>query len=815
MTQVTNKLQSLIFGDRSTFIINHVSISNDTERPSQEKVIKLLHKMESKGYVPTNPCVLFTAGKEELKKFKEDFTALVDNSTKEGRVIRTTFFDTSYPTDYTSEEWTAIMAQYAITYGWRDQYNEITGNNATAILQEYVSKFTNKKIILTKNKVKKFTIGTSQADLHSIIKNIISSKATLRTQQIAVLKECPKSVLIQASNGTRVPIKETLVLLMKLLRGQVLQFPLLQTAQDVLRYIVSVHAEEPLEGQLNKTLLKDCKIHIPTSDRKMLLNNLELIARKRKKNGSQFLCEDMFSYEAYWKIINKYLQYEKYEKTRIKYPLYTGAIDLLYQNDRSWTFNGRYSAAKEEMDYAKAIEIAAERPGFMLKNMMEFMRMATGVKMPKKKNTKLPSVTRTTQPANNPFANKLASKKTKAPKYIVKPDSVITDASNFFDGPVFGAICKNKLNTKLAFQLMEQTEEPRNNKPQTTRIVQDITVHYEIPIPALNTNMKKIVLEQLKKAIKFKLREKNNYIKSVYIDNDVAEYSLQYSGHDSTEISYSGEFMAKNSTIPFSELSKKNPIIRLGVMWRAKPGRHDSIDIDHNVTLIGGRNNSTDVYYGNRIYKDNHDVVAASSSGDITSCGNSTSAFSTEIVDLDVARLKADGITNLYNSFINYHGGLSIGSLECYTFMQILSKSKLAVGENRTRVKVDLAKMDYAIQIDPNNTDQTGSYIGLHFDLQNDCVEVLAIPVRNSGNGYSNVRTNATAFFKAIESRVQPYLLGDALELAFNTKQLHTTPETAEVIITRKTREDINASDNALILHPGKDSELINEYIFA
>ena len=814
MTQVTNKLQSLIFGDRSTFILT-IDYNDYNDIVNQEKIIKLLHKMESKGYAPTNPCVLFNMNKETFNLFKKDFTALVQNSTKEGRVIRTTFFDNSYPTKYTSEEWTAIMAQYAITYGWKEQYTEITRGNAEDVLQAYVAKFTDKKINLTKKvKIKKFSIGTSQRHLPEIIKNIISSKAVLRTQQIAVLKECPKSVLIQSSNGTRVPIKETLVLLVKLLRDQKIPFPLLQTAQDVLRYIVSVHAETALEGQLNKTLLKDCKIHIPTADRKMLLNNLEMIAGKRN-NGSQFLCEDMFSYEAYWKIINKYLQYEQYSKARIKYPLYTGAIDLLYENNRSWTFNGRYSAAKEEMDYEKAIEIAAERPGFMLRNMMEFIRMATGVKMPKKKDIgTLTKVNYTPKPANNPFANKLAGKKVKVKTPKIKPDSVITDASAFFDSDVFSNICKNKMNTKLAFQLIEQIEEPRNNKPQNTRVVQDITVHYEVPVPALDKKMKKIVLKQLNKAIKHKLRSKNEYIKSIFIDDDVAEYSLQYSGRDSTELSYSGEFMAKNSIIPFSELGKKNPIIRLGVMWRSKPNHPQSIDIDHNVTLIGGSRGETSVYYGNKTYTDSKGIVAASSSGDITSCGSSTSAFSTEIVDLDVARLKADGITNLYNSFINYHGIMSIGSLECYTFMQIMSKTKITTGENRTRVKVDLAKTDYAIQIDPNNIDQTGSYIGLHFNLVDETVEVLAIPIKNSGIGYSNVKTNATSFYKAIEGRTQSYLLGDALELAFSKKQRVTSPELAEVIITRKDADNIETSEDALILHPGKDGELINEYLF-
>ena len=101
----------------------------------------------------------------------------------------------------------------------------------------------------------------------------------------------------------------------------------------------------------------------------------------------------------------------------------------------------------------------------------------------------------------------------------------------------------------------------------------------------------------------------------------------------------------------------------------------------------------------------------------------------------------------MFNSFINYSGQQPIGSLECYVFMQIIDKSKRNYSSSNglnstdagtTKVKIDLAKTDYAIRIDPDNTENTGSYIGLHFDLDQDQVEVLAIPIKNKGS-YSNV----------------------------------------------------------------------------
>jgi len=544
-----------------------------------------------------------------------------------------------------------------------------------------------KTINLVKNtKAKTIKIGNLRHDLVNAIRLMLESPVVLRTQQVAILKECPASVLKAAARGTNIPIKETMVLLMKLLKDEDLDFALLKTGSDVLRFIVSVYAEQPIEGQILKADLKDCKIHIPTSARKTLLNNLELISSGQK--GAEFLTEDMYQQESYWKIIHKYLQFEKYEKTREKYPCYTAAIDLLYEGDRSWTFNGRFSAAKTELDYEAAINVAAEKPGFLLRNMMEFMRMSKGTKMPKKVSTVAPKPVR---PANNPFQDKLSGIKDKVP-HVPKPKTKVeTDAHDFFKGTTFKAICDNRLNTKLAFQLIEQMENPRNNQEQHKRVVQGITINYEVPVPKLDKKMKKTVLKTLNSSIAGKLQAKNKNVPSIFIADDVKEYALQYSGHESTEISYSGEYMAKNSVIPFKELGGSAPIVRLGVMWRGKDTQGPSIDIDHSVTLLHKDGRDRQVYYGNPTYSGGtRNMTLASSSGDITSCGGNTSAFSTEIVDLDIAGLKADGVTNFFNTFIDFGGRTSIGNLECYIFMQILKAKTVPTQPNRSNVKIAL-----------------------------------------------------------------------------------------------------------------------------
>jgi len=209
-------------------------------------------------------------------------------------------------------------------------------------------------------------------------------------------------------------------------------------------------------------------------------------------------------------------------------------------------------------------------------------------------------------------------------------------------------------------------------------------------------------------------------------------------------------------------------------------------------------------------------MTLASSSGDITSCGGNTSAFSTEIVDLDIAGLKADGVTNFFNTFIDFGGRTSIGNLECYIFMQVLKSNKIPTQPNRSNVKIDLGRTDYAIQIDPNNVDNTGSYIGLHFDLENDQIEVLAIPVKSPSGAYSNVRTMGPKFFETIQSRNPPLTLGYALDKAFSDEQLVPFPGEASIVISRQTAEELDVDgDTVTVLHPGKDGEKINEFIFA
>lgn len=298
------------------------------------------------------------------------------------------------------------------------------------------------------------------------------------------------------------------------------------------------------------------------------------------------------------------------------------------------------------------------------------------------------------------------------------------------------------------------------------------------------------------------LSQRNQSLGKVYIDDDAKGYRLQYSGRKSTEVSFAGEFLSPGSEVNLSDYLTaaknriKDPVIRLGVMWRSRPEKKISIDIDHNVKLSNG----VDVYYGSAVYKRGCKTLVTSS-GDITSCGDHQSAFSVELIDLDPVALLQAGVKDLYSSMINFSGRVPIGSLECYLFFSLIERKNRVMGE-RTRVAIDLSRLDYAIQVDANNTDNSGSYIGLQIDLENDKIKTLCIPVKQKGR-YSNIKVNRSLFNKALANMPAHLTINYALHKALFKNQLTDDPCDADVIISRRSLDAILAEFDV-------DNEAIN-----
>lgn len=780
-------LQKLVFGDRNVFIFED-DLESTLDLISPTKAFNFAMKLNKIGYGISNSQHLFSYTKKGFKKFKNQLMNLIDSNTKEGMILRKTFAESEDLTDYTDEEWMAILAQYAITYSWSNEFALEFNKTAESVLNNYMGTLDLVSISTIDNTVEKiFAIG-DRSDLIKIVTNILESKTVLRAQQLKILEEVSSDILKESARNANITIKETLVRTMNLLSHEHLDFALLKSASDVLRFIVSAYAGVPVEGQINKTILKSTKIRIPTSARKMLLNNLEEIANAK---GYKFLCEDMFSYESFWKVIARYLRFGKNKNSRARYPLYHSAIDLLYNGDRSWTFNGRYSAAKEKLDYEAAFVVAKEKPGFLLRNLVEFIRMTKGKRLPVKINSN------SNIKPNNPFHKALLNESTKIHQRVIDKDAI-----DLIFSEDFSVLLDKNLNTKLAWQLVEQLKDKSLFEDVFDRNVQGIEVEYSTPIPAVDKTIAKKVREIILKSIKRKLKDKD---KNVYLDDDSYGYKLQYSGRDSTEISYAGEFLTPGTELNLIDLARgKNieyPILRLGVVWRGKR----STDLDHSLTL----DNRVVVYYGKPVYRVNNRILIVSS-GDITSCADFNGKFSTELVDIDLVSVSNHGVKKMFNSFINYSGSINIGELECYTFISIIDKSKRIM--EGSKVLVDLSKQDYAIRIDPDNKDKTGSYIGCSIDLKNNVIKVLSIPVKTASGHYSNAVMDNKKFEKAISNaKVDGLTIDYAINKVFNTVS-HVSD--AGIVISRKPADELGITDGTVLLHPGRNQEQINNLLF-
>ena len=722
----TQEFVNLVMGDRSMYPIPYDKNGGGASIDTEAK------QLLDHGYVVSNLLDLKTLTAEQMADFYTSFKP----EFKEGYILRKGFADRKKFREYSEEEWNVIFAQYSLTYGWAGEYQGIFGAAAVDVIDAYNDDTTPIDMIMSDAKV--IRVGFRK-DTVNLIKEILESKVVLRTHQKKTLEACPVDVLAEAYRKSNITIRETMIQAIVLLKdsNEVID-KVFNTPTDVLRFILAKFAHKPFEGQITKPDLADRKVRIPTSYRKWLMMELDNMGSAHR------ICEDMFKYEAYWKLMHRYLRYGKATTARKRFARYHDAIDLLFNGDRSWTFNGRYSAALEAGDYAQALDIAKERPGFLFRNMMNFLRYPAGTKIAQAQGNKTASL----DPMN------------KGNTKVVQTDDLA-----YFASTEFAFLVKNKTNSKLAFQLLEQLKGPAIFASQTTRVVQGITKHYSTPIPGVKKKLAKQVAASVKAGISLMLFERNKDVGMVYIDKALKGSALMYSGRNSTETNYSGTFLTPGSKI---EIPDKR-ILRMGVLWRGSR----STDIDHNCGVYEGNQRIRDVYFGQPEYND-----LVTSSGDITSC--SASSFSVEFIDIDLKKVRETNISSLVTSMISYSGN-PISDCETYLFVKGLDR-----GERKIRgrsVKMDLMDTDYAIRIDPDKQERSTGYIGFNTTILDNKIQVVAYTdPKDSGVRYSTIRNKdfSPEFLAGLFGNQTS--LYKTLRMAFDPAQLTTDPAFADVI---------------------------------
>ena len=684
----------------------------------------------------------------------------------DGFIFRPGFANTTELTEYTSEDWAAMYAQYAMTYGWSGRYQTMTGNTPNDVLDTYFADLN--------NIFSEVVTGTKQyniagAELYSeVMDSFVASKIVLRAHQIEILNLLPIAVLEKAYKNGKFVIKETEILVMKrLAEAGSVEMKFTDPAQ-IVKFVIAVYPKttQPFTGQVTNNILKGIEVKIPTSMRKKIVRDIEkmnykkaIVAMKRNLN--------------FWKRLFKQLAWTSEDKMIASghFPNYLDIKGTVF-NETIETNNTLIEEAKRKGHLQAAFLLEMNNPGQMLRSLFFYLRYPVGSQYAKK-------LSKSADTGIATYFDKVSNTAT-----------VLTDIRGVLEGDAFKDTLM-KANAKILWQLLSMIDDQKWHSPMNGRKAHGKHVAYTVrPLPALDPVMTAVARKAIKKAIKKIKLEDNKALGKVYIDDTVKNYKLQFSGRSETSISLSGEYLSPGSKLPFSDLIKGDNILRLGIAWRGTR----SCDVDHSVTILDGPS----IGYFNPTHTVGKEVII-SSSGDVTSCSNSQ--LSVEFIDIDITAALANGINDLFTS-IHMYSGPTFNHIECYWFMNIIPVEARIL--TTRKVKVPLDAMEYAIQI----KEDTHAQLGFGINLSKGEIEVLNIPSQQET--YRNANTCRADFEKALLDRPKLKSVSKALKKSISQEQLTDNILEADLIISTCDTQP----EGIKVLHPGRDMVEIQNIIF-
>ena len=136
-------------------------------------------------------------------------------------------------TKFNEEDWAAMFAQYALTYGWSEDYQLITGESAYDTFTSYLDRTPDVPFETTKtgSAVPMYGIKSTKYYVH-VLESIAKSKTVLREQQIRIVNLMPVWAIEMVYGSTKIVIKETEILFIKeslLKTVQILNCSMMQT----------------------------------------------------------------------------------------------------------------------------------------------------------------------------------------------------------------------------------------------------------------------------------------------------------------------------------------------------------------------------------------------------------------------------------------------------------------------------------------------------------------------------------------------------------------------------------------------------------
>lgn len=813
---------TLLYGQKSTILIS-LKPTGKIKKIKSLKLFLFLYNLKKNGYVIANLPFILTFTSKELDTVIDYIENTIDSQKKKGFLLRKTFGNSKELEDYTEEEWEMIFAQYSIRYNWEKIFIFLFDKNPENVIKDYSKNINSKKISklnLDKN-LKEITLW-SMEDAKAFIKDLLESKTVLKEESLLMIKTFMKEYtpeFMDVLKSSKIEIKTTTIAILKIAKELNLNLDMFKNLNDVLRYVINVYTDTPIEGQFTKKQLRELKLKISTSDRKYLLNQIEKII---KNKGVKNTVEDMYMYENFWKVLTRYLRVSNKEKMKRKWPNYIKTLNLFHEEDKSWTFNSRFEKAKFKRNYEEAMKIAAERPGFLLRNLFEFLRMTKGTKIPKIKREKK-SLGVTNKIFNNTFLKDNLEKinennniNSKILKNVKPKNEVVKDAKNYINSKEFKEVLSKNLNIRLAWQIIEELNNEELYQERYKRKVQNIEIEYEIPLPGLDRKMTNILKDTLLTHI---LNNKKEYIEKlgkVFIDDSINNYKIDFSGANDYSFTLSGKYITPGTKLSLDDLLNnvdiEEPLMRVGIMWRSSKGHNVSVDIDHSIFIDDKK-----VYYNNPILKSNFgDYLIATSSGDIVSCGDDKSLFSSEIVDIDLKLAKKDGykkIVTFANNFSNNQSmGLSAG-LETYMFISFIDKKDRVIKNNQIFVSLD--QTDYAIAVDPMGKEgrKFRNLYGFGIDLEKGIVTIMLQPVKSKSNYFSNIENVEKSPDEILAEFEKKPSYKNILDKLIENKS-PILNDNVDTVITLNKNKYKNNNNNIKVLDLMTESEKIKNLIF-
>jgi hypothetical protein len=789
---MTQKLKELIYNERGLILTDIVL--NSTKQNNPILISKFLFNLNNLGYSLVNIDSITNLTELQLQELETQVLGFLSSISKEGFLFRSSFASSDMLSDYSDEDWLAIFAQYSLTYDWENTFIEASSFNPKDYLFDYLK--SNPPVKLKSNLKSIYLSFNSNDTIENLLSSIVESKIVLRPSQIDIINNCPID-FIPPLLKKNIVINETEVyLIQRLISDDIYSIENLSLDQivklTVLNYSSSKYSyidEITQDTQINKFLLKNINIKYPTKIKKLFTRMINL------HTNVPLAIDSMNKYYGFWKKIFTALRWESDSKAKVKFPFFFELKKYLYINDRSNFLHHKVEASKYEGDYLSAINYLSDNPGLLLRNLFEYIRYSTGTTIAHKLIDSS-SFDNDCLSSNDTLKNISSNISTRS--IIVK-----TDASSFFYSSKFKNILSNS-NPKLLFQILALFDDDSLFTSRTSRLVQNTPVQYssDRPLPALDLNMTNIVKKKIKKALK-KIKNKDNlYLGSVFIDKDLKNHNIEFSGR-SASLSLSGEYLSPGSKIPISSLLSNDKLLRIGIAWKGV----ESCDIDHALHILDSKDKSFNdriVDFTNPTLSCNDDIIATSS-GDVTF--NDNNKFSTELIDIDISLARIHGIEKLLSLAIQY-SGKSFSNYDVLWFFNVIDKKDRVI--DSSNIFLNLDQMDYAIQVNKNSK----NLLGFELDLINNEITVLNQVINNSNNDGTTVSSIQGNLVDSLNNKPKLTSIYKALKTSISKDQIVSSKSNADVIISSSKPLDSNRKNGVIYLSPSKDLEIINNIVF-